>query len=266
MIDLNFGLWWSGAKLSYLRYLTFKTLRHFHPHSRIQLYFSKKFSTELKEKTQEFTTPDVVKKDYLEDLKKLNVEFVRFDYVHKYAPNHQSDWFRWFFLKENCGVYLDTDQIILKSFKGLPLSKYKFIYSYYDVVSPYAKDGKFCPVGVLGASKDSKIVEYINREITNYYQGNNYNSIGPLMMLDVANKIDMSEAFNAPYNYFYPVPICDYTSSICDGSLKLNSSNFSLHWFGGCDKIVKFKNGYTEEFAKTSNDAISKFLREKKLI
>jgi len=44
MTSLNFGLWWSGAKLSYLRYLTFKSLRHFHTNSRIQLFVGDKFT------------------------------------------------------------------------------------------------------------------------------------------------------------------------------------------------------------------------------
>lgn len=266
MINLNFGLWHSGGKLSYLRYLTFKTLRHFHPHSRIQLYYSKKFTTNGENKNQEFFSQNSVSKDYFGELKKIDVEIVRFDYLGKYDPNFQSDVFRYFFLKNHGGFYLDTDQIILKSFKDLPLNKYEFIYSCYQVVSSYTFDNMFCPVGVLGADKDSKIIEYINRELEKYYRVNDYNSIGPWMMLDIVNKVNMSKAFNAPSHYFYPVPICDYVNSICDGSLKINKDNFALHWFGGCDRINKFKNKYTEEFAKTSNDTISKFLREKRLI
>jgi hypothetical protein len=266
MINLNFALRWSGNKLSYLRYLTFKTLRHFHPHSRIQLYHSRKFKEGRGDEKQGFAKPDVVKEDYLEKLKELNIEMVRFDYLSKYWPNHQSDVFRWWWLKNHGGFYLDTDQIILRPFRGLPLAKYKFIYSCYEVISPYAPEGKFAPVGVLGASKDSKIVDYVNSVMLTKYKINNYNSIGPFMMMDILNKVDMSEAFNAPYAYFYPAPICNYVSMICDGSLKLDKNNYALHWFGGCDRITKFKNIYSEEFAKTSKDTISKFLREKRLI
>ena len=45
-IELKFILWWSGSGLSYLRYLTFKTLRHFHPNAPIQLLVGDVFKKE----------------------------------------------------------------------------------------------------------------------------------------------------------------------------------------------------------------------------
>jgi hypothetical protein len=64
--------------------------------------------------------------------------------------------FRWWFLATNGDFYLDTDQIILQSFKRLPLN-FEFIYSSYKVKSPFAFEGQFSPVGVLGSIKNSKI-------------------------------------------------------------------------------------------------------------
>ena len=44
MIPLRFGLFWAGDTLSYLRYLTFKSLRHYHPDAKIQLYLTKEYN------------------------------------------------------------------------------------------------------------------------------------------------------------------------------------------------------------------------------
>jgi len=265
MIALNFGLWWSGSKLSYLRYLTFKSLRHFHPHSRIRLYMNDQFNNQGAGSSQEYTNPDKVTEDYLPKLEELGVEIIKVKYFSEYSPNHQSDWFRWWFLKYEGGFYLDTDQIILKSFKTLPLRKNSFIYSCYDIKSSFAQSGKFAPVGVLGATTNSKTVDYIYKILEIYYDPMNYNCLGPLMFLDLVNKGKI-KGFNAPSSYFYPAAICDKTDKYFNGRAEFTEDNLSFHWFGGFDLSQRFNRAYTEEFSKTSNDTISRFLRKEKII
>jgi len=216
--------------------------------------------------SQEFLFPDKFDKDYLPKLKDLDVEIVYKDNFAKYAPNHQSDIFRWWFLKENGGFYLDADQIILKSFKTLPLKEHDFIYSSYKVKSPYAPEGMFCPVGVLGADMKSNALKEVAVRLLSYYSPDNYNCIGPLMFMDMLKKIDKKRSFNAPPEYFYPAPICDRLKAVYSGDMKLSPESYSLHWFGGFDGSQVFNRAYTEEFAKTSNDTISRFIRERKLI
>ena len=268
MISANFGLWWSGAKLSYLRYLTFKTLRHFHPHSRIQLFTSKKYN---KDKCTgisdlEFLRPDEVQKDYMPSLHALDVEIIDKNSMSKFFPYQQADLYRWVFLRDHGGIYLDPDQIILQSFQSLPLKDYDFMYSSYKVDSPFSFNGEFSPIGVLGGNGNSKIIKHICSVILSYDKSNDYNAMGVLMMRDVKNKIDMSSAFNAPPQYFYPAPICSYMNGVYDGTLQIQKDNYSLHWYGGFSPSQDFNRKYTEEFAKTSNDTISRFLRSKRII
>lgn len=271
MIPLNFGLYWTGAPISYLRYLTFKTLRHFHPHSRIQLFTNKYDKNKKRDYAgfpkQEYMNPNNIKKDYFLKLKDLGVETVVINLTDKYLPFQQADIYRWSFLKHQGGIYLDPDQIILQSFDSLPLKKYEFLYSSYKVNSPYAFNGEFSPIGVLGASLKSKITEYVTGHLMGYMKDKNYNSLGVLMMADVKNKIDMSEAFNAPPQYFYPAPICDYLGDVFSGKIEIKKDNYSCHWFGGSEPGQQFNEKYTEEFARESGqDTISKFLRGKKLL
>lgn len=266
MISLNFGFWHSGAKLSYLRYLTFKTLRYFHPDSKITLYVggaSKDSGHIWNREKQDFETPNDIKVDYLEKLPELNVEIKHVDFFSQYAENYRADIFRWWFIKncENGGVYLDTDQIILRSFETLPLEN-DLIYSKY--VNPQC--GWYAPVGVILASKSCKIVDYIMANIMKYYNPNNYNSIGPFMFLDVIKGANMKNTFNAPSHYFYPALHSDLVPLIYNGSLKIPDDSYALHLFLGHPASQAFNKKYTEEMSKKSNDTISRFLRNKKII
>lgn len=206
---------------------------------------------------QDFEDPSSVPVDYISRLASIDVEVVELDAFEQYAPNYQSDLFRWWFLQNNGGFYLDTDQIILRSFASIPL-KHKIIYCTYN---------GYCPVGVIGAQKDSKIVGYIVKNLPRYSNPSDYNSMGPWMFRDVLNKMGASEqGFNAPSTFFYPVPFSDMVPRVYDGSMMISPNSYALHWFGGHPKSQAFNKHYTEEFATHSEDTISKFLRKKKII
>jgi len=259
MINLNFGLFWSGSKLSYLRYMTFKTLRFFHPDSKIQLYRALNFKKDThswNREKQEFENPNIIKQDYTDKLQALDVEIIDFDFCPQYSPNYQSDFFRYWFLNKFGGFYLDTDQIILRSFEDLPL----------DCDFMHCSYNGYHPVGVLGSEIASNAVNKIIIDLPNHYDPNDYNSLGPWMLRDILSELDLSRAYNAPQQYFYPVPISDLTMQIYNGSFNIPDISFAMHWFGGHPISQKFNEKYTEKFAKQSNDSISKFLRNKDLL
>ena len=265
MISLKFVLWWSGGRLSYLRYLTFKTLRHFHPEAPILLMVGDSFKKDgynWNVEKQDFETPEDIQKNYIDELKHLNVEIKHVNIFPQYLPNFQSDLLRWHWLKSNSGFYLDTDQIILKSFENLPLDS-DFIYSGYEAKSC----GYYTPVGVLGSNGNVEIVNFIHANITRFIDNNVYNSGGPFMFREIIkHKKWKDEMFNAPSNYFYPIPDSYMVGDIYDGKLKMTEDSFALHWFGGHRKSQAFNKKYDENFARNSNDTISCFLREKGIV
>ena len=260
MIELKFGLFWSGSKLSYLRYLTFLSLRKAHPNAVIELYTPERSNTDVSwgiEK-QDFQTYDGP--CYLDKVIDLNVKIIRSDLFPTYAPNFQSDFFRWWWLYNNGGFYLDTDQIIIKSFEGLPLDS-ELIYSMYRAHTC----GVYAPVGVIGAEKKSPVVKYIMDKMTDHYDPSVYNSIGPFMFRDeMTNKMEDwkdRRLFNAPPSYFYPVPESYMVQKLYEGETHIVSEAFALHWFGGHPRSQEFNNKYSEEMAETSNDTISSLKR-----
>ena len=82
MIDLKFGLFWSGADMSYLRYLTFASLRKFHPNSTIELYISEGYTTDgfnWNVEKQDFQTNDFAQTVELGKLKDIGVDVKNID-------------------------------------------------------------------------------------------------------------------------------------------------------------------------------------------
>ena len=269
MIDLKFGLFWSGAPLSYLRYLTFVSLRHFHPNAKIELFTTDNYQNSgyiWRDECQDFEN-DNFGKDYLEDLKDLDVEIKTLDKFSQYPSNFQSDFFRWWWIKKNGGFYLDTDHIILKSFENIDRDC-DFIYSAYNAKSC----GLYTPVGVIGGSKKSEIVQWINDILPKYYDCNSYNSLGPFMLRSViTTKNWRDKLYNTPSYMFYPVPDSYlvtnlYSDMVSEDIVDNIKKAFSIHWYGGHPLSQDFNKSYTEGKAKVSLDVISCILRNKEII
>jgi len=268
MIGLNFILFWAGGKLSYLRYLTFKSLRHFHPNSTITFYKIHEFNKHIHswgKEMQDFEGENIGG-DYSKELSQLGVEIINIRCVGSpnYCPILQTDMGRWVALRDEGGFYLDTDQIIMNTFADLPLDK-EFIYSRYE--EPQC--GDYLPVGVLGLEKGSSIADIVLDTISRRYNPMDYNSSGPYMMRDAIKRVDLSRSFNAPSHYFYPIHTSKDVDKLYYGDFVLglhHKRSFACHWYGGNTKSQAFNDGYTEEFAKTSNDSLSVFLRGKKII
>lgn len=264
MIDLKFGLFWSGGKLSYLRYLTLASLRYHHPNSVIELYLQGEWKKDgfmwgceeqdfQSDSLEEYVTPD--------EIYNLGISTKEFNEFSNYPPNFQSDFFRWWWLKNNSGFYLDIDQIVLKPFNILPLDN-NLIYSAYKADSC----GLYTPVGVIGAC-DSELVNWTNQLLPQFYNVNDYNSLGPFMMRCVLGiKKWKDKAWNSSWEHFYPVKDSYLVPSIYDGSFYPNDNAVCLHWFGGHPASQKFNKKYTKEFAKSSSDTISSLLRDKGII
>lgn len=257
-IPLQFGLFWSERKMSFLRYLTFVSLRKFHPNSEIQLYMPKKYENNPVKwtgETQDFLNKDI-NTNYFDRLDDLSVKIIETDKFDKYLPNFQSDFFRWWWLNEFGGFYLDTDQIILKSFNSINLN-YDLIWTKYKI----SGNRDYYPVGVLGARKNTDILKYINEMIAKYYNRDDYNSIGPFFMQSIMQAKGgnwWNRTLNTDRKSFYPIgESCD-VDQLYNGSFNINETDsYAVHWFGGHPKSQEFNAIYNESKLKENKDSIS---------
>lgn len=264
MIPLKFHLFWAGKSISYLRYLTFKTLRHFHPDSEISLYISRGYNKDVHRwggEKQDFEGNAA--KDYTDKIRDLKVKITEVEHFMNpnYCPIFQADLYRFWALYNEGGFYLDTDQIIMRCFDSLPLDK-EFIYSRYQE----CQCGDYLPTGVLGMEKDSKIGKVAMHIVPQVYNLNDYNSSGPWAMKAIIQNADFSKSFNAPSNYFYPVNSSKFVDTIFNGTATILEESMALHWYGGHPLSQEFNKIYTEEFAKDSNDTVSRKIRELNLL
>jgi|GEM_PF-2271219 len=257
MIPLKFGLFWSGTELSYLRFLTFVSLRKHHPDAEIELYLSKQSAKDIKwgVEKQDFQREGRLFTDYIPALSKLGVKVVESNLFPTYAPNYQSDLFRWWWLYNNGGYYLDTDQIILRPFYSLP--DVDFIYSIYRAQSC----GIYAPVGVIGAKKYCPVVKQIMNEMMDCYDPKDYNSLGPFMFRDLFSKHreeweSENVLFNAPPNYFYPIPESYLINKVYEDVIHITQESYALHWYGGHPQSQRFNEFYDCNSCKAGRNTI----------
>lgn len=257
-IPIKFGLFWSGSKLSFLRFLTFLSIRMHHPNSKIELYVAKKNFSDINWGTE---SQDFQKKIdgecFLGDLPGIGVNVIESDIFPTYPPNYQSDLFRWWWLSQNGGFYMDTDQIVLKPFDSLPLHADLIFSSYRSKTC-----GIYSPVGVLGSKKFSPITDYVKNVIMDYYDPSDYNSIGPFMFTKILSEKANEWAknftlFNSPPNFFYPIQESIHINGVFTGSGFLSSDSYALHWFGGSKVSQEFNLRFNQKYAIENNDLIS---------
>lgn len=263
MIPKIFHLFWSGGPISYLRYVTFLTLRKHHPNWSIKLHVANSFGSASWPQDaifQDFSKN--ITKDYYPMVKNIVNEVCLYDRHPNDAPNYQSDFFRWDILAEQGGFYLDTDQVILKPFDDLIC--HRFIYSEYMCRNNTLH---YTPVGVIGAETGLELTKHIQATIASYYT-TNYNSIGPFMFLSVIGKrpdlLSSIDAFNSGKFLFYPIFDSEDVGAIYSGSFSPPKESYALHWFGGHWRSQEFNASYSEEKTLTGNDSISKILRNEK--
>lgn len=264
MIPLNFYLFWAGKSISYLRYLTFKTLRNCHPNSNITLYISRGFNKNIHRWGREKQDFEIENdNDYTQNIKDLGVKVIELEYFSSpnYCAIYQADLYRFWVLYNEGGFYLDCDQIILKSFDNIPLDK-EFIYSRY--IEPQC--GDYLPTGVLGMKKGSDIGKIAMKIVPKAYSPYNYNSSGPFAMREIIKYVNTDNSFNAPKEYFYPVYSSKDVDKIYNGEFEIPEESYAIHWYAGHPLSQEFNKKYTEEFARNSDDTISKYLRENNLI
>lgn len=263
-INKIFHLFWAGDHLSYLRFLTFKTCRLHHPDAKIILHHSPSYISHTNWPREKQDYQSDMGKNYFDSLKDIGIEIQIVDKFKDFAPVYQADFLRWEILKNQGGIYLDTDQIILKNFE--PLLNCEMFYS------AYALDAgiMYYPIGVLGSIKNHWLSVEMIKKLNAAYNPNVYQSIGPDLFrsfmneTEIVNKVENdSTIINYPQTYFYPAPEPDkYCEKMFAGESnhKLVDS-YALHWFGGYQPSHIFNSKFTEEFAKTSNDLISIQLR-----
>ena len=258
--------WNNETPISYLRYLTLLTFRHFHPEWEMNLWISDSNRNNVWDgvtEQQEFQRDDNGT-NYISYAIELGVKFKKLDLnlSEVLAPNYISDLAR-FNTIDGGGWFFDLDQIFTRPFDDLcDGSDFVTGVGYVDRIN----------CGVLGASYSSMIprmirgIQYDKLKVSTQLKG--YCELGNHLLHDSlqepwAKTID--ENLNITKSeVFYPISTSPEVVKIYSGELNIAEleNNYAVHWYGGHPISQEFNRNYTEAFAKLSNDAISVYCRK----
>lgn len=126
--------YWSGAPLTYLRYLCFYSFRKFHPDWKMKLYMPKYpcISNNLPKTRDLNETSNIISyvgPNYYEKLTNLNIEIISVDFEsatynfkNETTDDYQATFLKYFLMAGDGGVWSNTDIIFVKSMDQLDFS------------------------------------------------------------------------------------------------------------------------------------------------
>ena len=114
---------WSGEKLSWLRYMTLYSFRKLNPDWVMELYLSKT----VKNLDEKWATREVqdnfssISEDNIDKIYDLDINVIEHIPQRHIHPAHNSDLFQWSWLGENSGFYSDMDILFIRPIDDLSL-------------------------------------------------------------------------------------------------------------------------------------------------
>jgi len=229
--------WGKNKPLSYLRYLTAYSFSKYNPDWKIKIYYPKhpgenptwKNTSENKAKLDTECTFDILK--YIS-----NVEMIEIDFDNNINDIFRADTIRLEKLSTVGGVWSDFDILYLKPITdaNLPDSN---TYMSFNTDSNF-KEQWYHSIGWLGACENNKVFKLLKDNVSNYYNPDDYQSIGSHMYNDI---ITENQYYNIPFNMVYPVRWFDINRYF---KTKLNfyQQTIGVHWFGGADISTKIEH------------------------
>lgn len=147
MINKTMTFFWSGEKLSWLRYMTLYSFRKLNPDWVMELHLSKpihnldkKWST--REVQDNFSS---ISKDSIDKIYDLDINIIEHIPQRHIHPAHNSDLFQWKWLGENSGFYSDMDILFIRS-----MDDFYDVANKHDIIIAFNK-GIFS-IGMVGSS------------------------------------------------------------------------------------------------------------------
>lgn len=282
MIPRRFFLYWSADKLSYLRYLCLKSIRHFHPDWQIDLFYRMPKAAKKTWKgdgKQDFHVYDG--EDYLLRLRDLDINIIPIVDNSPYAtlldaaaPIHSSDIFRLQELHRSGGIYIDTDTL----FSG-PIDDLYNQFRNYDSVITYDLAQGF-QIGFLAGVSGSKFFKDFLNQSCQGFKLVDYQSCGTdaLYLLlspgcDPHNSCNVlrsrcDRAYQEQYENAYVIPSptlypydCGHIPDIFEGQGR-EVPKYCVHLFGGHPMFQEYNNIVTPDNIKEFNGFAFWLIRE----
>lgn len=244
-------LYWDLSTFSYLHFLTIESFNKYHDNWDIRIHYPKKRNENIDWHTDEQKVK-LTCKDYFQALKQFNnVSFheinIEVDFLKNASEVIKSDYYRYYLLYTYGGVWSDFDILYINNIFDIIKEDLNNI-----IFRCQIENHKYYPIGLFCSQKDSKLFNFILKQCENFYNKDEYQSIGSEMWnklfptecqiyeIDSKTKI-LDHEFYLPLN---AEEVDDIFQNI--NNITFGKNTVGVHWFNGCDMAKKYQNQLDE--------------------
>lgn len=208
MIPKKIYFFWGNEKMSWMRYMTLKSFRIFHPDWEITLYLAQINNT-TKPWTDSLNYQDYfnfIGEDYFYMIKDLSIDIkiwnmsdngiIEINNYDQMGASHMSNFFKWSKLATDGGIYSDMDIIYFK-----PID---YVYNEFKEYTTILCQTSYLSIGFLASAGDDIFFKdiFING-LTSYYPGS-YQSAGVENIYNLYSQVDEKDEIKRMIEDKYP--------------------------------------------------------------
>jgi hypothetical protein len=252
--------WGMNEKMSFLHYLTVKSFIDNNPCWVVNIYVPTKICYKITWKTTHHKTK-YNGKDFTEDVFNLNVnkkyiDFEEIGFFNDVSEVFKSDFFRYYILNKEGGVWADFDILFLKPLDDdTILSNSQTYYGCQDSINlVISYFNNYYSIGFIATTPNHPFCKTLLQNIKKHFNPNEYQSIGNLLIKKIFKTPNLiTKAFPPvniliiPEHYYLPYKYNEIEKIFNTSVLKnIKNDTIGIHWFNGSDITRKFiiQNNY----------------------
>lgn len=242
MIPKVMNFFWSGPRMTFMRYMTLYSFRHWNPNFRMVLWHPSDPCMGKTWSSVELDDTGYSGEDYLPRIENLNIDRRAWSPMFEGLSHSQaSDLFEWHLLSTIGGLYCDMDVLWLQ-----PIESIREAFWRSDVLYCLESDGKMFAIGLLGASPRCPMYQDIYLSAIRNYNPDRYESAGTFAVYKSTGGAYKGLSVIECYKTRYPglsisrLPDislyqfdCRSYQQIFTSTTNVSERCLGLHWFGG---------------------------------
>jgi len=271
--------WGKNNPLTFLQYLTVVSFRDHHPNWVIKVYYPVKSSNNISWNNNEQKLK-IISKDYFDKLnefgvEKIEVDFNKIGFNNNYSEVIKSDFFRYYILYKEGGIWSDFDIIYLKSLNNINFN----LFTCYNISSNNTfiihNSRNNYSIGFIGSSPKNKITKILYENCLKNLNVLYYQSIGYVYIKNMlgtpkecANKNKDINLIILPEYFYLPVHFSQiYVFFDKNKNMEISENTVGIHWYNGHYLSRNFENDLEKQNMIDSNlwVYIEKYLKYKVL-
>lgn len=261
-------LYWDGSPMSYLQFLTVKTLNENNPDWEITIHTPTYRHNQITWRTGEQSTA-YTGEDYwpmVQELDYVNIQSFNFEEVTNVRNDipevFKSDIYRWYLLSTIGGVWTDFDILYTK-----PLSTIKAVND--DTSTAIVFDGFHHIIGFYLSEPNNQFFKSIYDKSKSSINFSRYQSVGSTLLMAMYPNMNVihnsfENVVNLGMDVVYPVIASDKTIynlfNNQENDIYFTDNTVGVHWYNGSSYSKNYVNDFDR--VKNNNSTISNMIKK----